>query len=128
MTDVYTAVLLPTKPPSDDDTGFRHGLWVEVSLPLTQSAPAVIHNTTILCWIVITLEDCYIHTDAVRALSGIFFMHFLLSERESSRLVKNAKVELVMKPQLLTPIGNILVIKPFLTHSSHRSSYFSNLC
>ena len=25
MTDVYTAALLPKKPSSDDDSGFRHG-------------------------------------------------------------------------------------------------------
>ena len=51
MTGVYIAALLPTKPSSYDESGFRHGFW----LPLTQSAPAVTHNTTGLCWIVITL-------------------------------------------------------------------------
>ena len=34
MTDVYTAAFLPTKPSSDDDSGFRHGFGVEASLPL----------------------------------------------------------------------------------------------
>ena len=46
MTDAYTAALLPTKPSSDDDCGFRHGFGAEASLPLTLSAPAVTHDTT----------------------------------------------------------------------------------
>ena len=49
MIDVYTAALLPTMPSSDDDSGFRHGFGAEASLPLTQSAPAVIHDTSRLC-------------------------------------------------------------------------------
>ena len=69
MTDVYTAALLPTKPLSDDDSGFRHGFGAEASLPLTQSPTAVTHDTTRLCWIDITQWDCHIHADAVRALS-----------------------------------------------------------
>ena len=69
MTDVYTAALLPTKPSSDDDSRFRHGFKAEASLPLTQSPPAVTHNTTRLCWIDVTLCDCHILADAVRALS-----------------------------------------------------------
>ena len=52
-------------------------------------------------------------------------MYFLLFDGESRRLVKNTEVELVMKPRHLTSIGNILVIQPFLTHCSRRSSYFS---
>ena len=128
MTDVYTAVLLPTKPSSDDDSGFRHGFGAEASLTLTQSAPAVTHNTTRLCWIDVTLWDCHVHTDAVRALPWIFYMYFLLFDGESPRLVKNMEVELVMKPWYPTLIGNTLVIQPFLTHCSCRSSYFSNLC
>ena len=51
MTDVYTAALLPRKPLSDDDSGFRHGFGAEASLPLTQSAPAVTNDTTRLYWI-----------------------------------------------------------------------------
>ena len=46
MTDVHIAVLLPTKPSSDDDSEFGHGFEAEASLPLTQSAPAVTHDTT----------------------------------------------------------------------------------
>ena len=61
MTDVYTAALLPTKPSSEDDSGFRHGFRAEVSLPLTQSAPAVTHNTTRLCWIDTTYIHIYIY-------------------------------------------------------------------
>ena len=56
----------------------------KVSLPLTQSAPAITRDTTRLCWIVVTLWDCHINADAVRALSWIFFfMYFLLSDGES---------------------------------------------
>ena len=78
MTDVYTAALLPTKPSSDDDSGFRQGFRAEVLLSLTQSTPAVTHNTTRLCWMDVTLWDCHIHTDAVRALSWISFNVFPL--------------------------------------------------
>ena len=87
-TDVYTTALLLTKPSSDDDSGFRHGFGAEASLPLTHSAPAVSHDTTILCQIVVALWDCQIHADAVRALSWIFSMYFLLSDGGSPRLVK----------------------------------------
>ena len=73
MTGVYTAALLPTKPSLNDDSEFRHGFGAEASLPLTQSAPAVTHDTTRLCWIDVTQWDCYIHADAVRTLSWIFF-------------------------------------------------------
>ena len=85
------------------------------------------HTMTRLCWIDVNLWDCHIHADAVRALSWLFFMYFFLSDGESSRLVKNTGVELVMKPQHPTLIGNTLVIQPFLTYCSRRSSYFSNL-
>ena len=125
MTDFYTAVLLPTKPSSDNDSGFKNGFGAEAPLSLTQSIPAAIHNTTRLCWIDFILWDCHIHTDAVRA--WIFFMYFLLSDVESPRLVKNTEVELVMKSWHSTSMRNTLVIQPFLTHCSHRSSYFSNL-
>ena len=54
ITDVYTTALLLTKP-SSDDSGFRHGFGAEASLPLTQSAPAVPHDTTRLCQIVVAL-------------------------------------------------------------------------
>ena len=49
MTDVCMAALLPTKPSSDDDSGFRHGFRAEASLPLAQSASAVTHDTSRLC-------------------------------------------------------------------------------
>ena len=49
ITDVYTTALLLTKPSSDDDSEFRHGFGAEASLPLTQNAPAVSHDTTRLC-------------------------------------------------------------------------------
>ena len=92
MTDVYTAALLSTKPSSDDVSWFRHGFGgAEASLLLAQSAPAVTQDITRLCWIVITLWDCHIHADAVKALSWIFFRYFFLSNGEPPRLVKNKK-------------------------------------
>ena len=60
----------------------RHGFGAKASWPLTQSAPAVTHNTTRLCWIDVTLWECHIHADAVRALSLIFVIYFLLSDGE----------------------------------------------
>ena len=61
--DACTTALLPIKPSSDDDSGFRHGFRAEGSLPFAQSAPAVSHDTTSLCQIVVTLWDCHIHAD-----------------------------------------------------------------
>ena len=126
--DVCTTALLWTKPSSDDDSWFRHDFGAEASLPPAQSAPAVSHDTTSLCQIVVTLWDCHIHTDAVRALSWIFFMYFHLSDGGSPRLVKKMEVVFAMKPLHRTSIGNTFVIQPFLAHCSCRSSYFSNLC
>ena len=54
ITDVYTTMLLLTKPSSDNDSGFRHDFGAEGSLPLAQSAPAVSHDTYRLCQIVVT--------------------------------------------------------------------------
>ena len=127
ISDVYTTALLLTKPSSDDDSGFRHGFGAKASLPLAQNAPAVSHNTTRLCQVVVALWDCQIYADAVRALSWIFSMYFFLSDWGSPRLDKKTEVELTIKPLHLTSIGNTFVIQPFLTHCSHRSSYFSNL-
>ena len=127
ITDVCTTALLQTKPSSDVDSGFKHGFGDEASLPLAQSTPAVSHNSTRLCQIVVTLWDCHYHTDAVRALSLIFSMYYLLSDGGSPRLVKKMEVELAMKPLHPTLIGNTFVIQSFLTHCSRRSSYFSNL-
>ena len=75
MTDVCTAALLPTKPSSDGDSGFKHGFGTEASLPLTQSSPTVTYDTTRLCCIVDTLWDCHIYADAVRALYVSPFMN-----------------------------------------------------
>ena len=86
ITDVCTTTLFPTRPSSDDDSGFRHSVGVEASLPLAQSAPAVSLDTTRLCQIVVTQWDLHIHADGVRALSLIFF---LLSDGESPRSFKN---------------------------------------
>ena len=74
MIGVFTAALLPTKPWSDDDSGFRHILGAEASLPLTQSVTAITHDTTRLYWIDVTLWDFHIHTDAVRVLSWISYV------------------------------------------------------
>ena len=68
------AVLLPVKSTSDDDPGFRHGFEAEASLPLTQGAPAVSHNTTRLYWMVFNLYECHIRSDAVTALFWIFYI------------------------------------------------------
>ena len=46
MSVVCTVALLPTNPLLDDDFGFRHGFGAEPSLLLTQSASAIIHNTS----------------------------------------------------------------------------------
>ena len=72
------ALLLPVKSSSDDDPGFRHGFGAEASLPLTQGAPAVSHNTTRLYWMVFNLYECHIRSDAVTALFWIFFYIFPL--------------------------------------------------
>ena len=127
ITDACTTAWIPTKPSSNDDSGFRHGFGAEASLPLAQSAPAVSHDTTRLCQIVVTLWDCHIHADAVRALSWIFSMYYLLSDGGSRRLVKKTEGELAIKSLHPTSIGNTFVIQPFLTHCSHRSSYFSDV-
>ena len=81
-----------------------------------QSAPAVSPDTTRLCQIVVALWDCQIYADAVRALSWIFSMYFLLSDGGSPRWVKKTEVELAIKPLHPTLIGNTFVIQPFQTH------------
>ena len=85
ITDVYTKALILTKPSSDDDSGFRPGFGAEASLPLAQFAPAVSHDTIRLCQIVVAQWDCQIPADAVKALSWIFSMYFLLSDGGSPR-------------------------------------------
>ena len=69
MTDVYTAAFLPTKPLSHDDYGYRHGFRAVASLALSQRAPAVTHERSILIWIDVTLWDRHIHADACKTLS-----------------------------------------------------------
>ena len=118
MTDIYTAALLPKKPSSGDDSGFKHGFCAAVLFLQTPSAPAVTHDTIRLCWNDFTVCHCYIHADAVRAMSRILFMSFLLSDGESWRMVKNTEDELEKKSRHQTSI----VIQPFLTHCSRRSS------
>ena len=86
LTDVYIAALLPRKPSSDDDSGFKYGFGAEASLQLTQSAPAVTHGNTRLYWIDVTLWDCHVHADAVRALSWMFLMYFLFFRRRKSKI------------------------------------------
>ena len=106
---------------------FRDGFGAEASLPLAQSAPAVSHDNTRLCQIVVTLWDCHSHAEAVRALSWIFSVYFLLFDGGSTRLVKKTEVELAIKTLHPTSMGNTFVIQLFLTHCSRRSSYVSNL-
>ena len=88
MTDVSTAALLLKKPSSEDDSGFRHGFEAESALPQVLWTPTVTHGTTRLCWIVITLWDCYSYADAVRALSWIFFYVFLLVWLRKSKIIQ----------------------------------------
>ena len=114
------AVLLPVRSSSDDDPGFRHGFGAEASLPLTQSAPAVSHNTTRLYWMVFNLYKCHIHSDPVTALFWIFFIYSLFFASVSPILVKKVKVVFEIKPQ--HPISD----QSFLVYCSRRSSYFSN--
>ena len=90
-THVCTAALLPTKPSSNDDSGFRHGFGAKASLPLTHSTPAVTHDTTKLCWIVITPWDCLIHTGAVRTLFWIFFHVFPLIWFRKSKISQECR-------------------------------------
>ena len=112
---------------SDDDSGSRHGFGGEASFLPPQRAQEYLNNTTRLCQIVVTLWDCHIHADAVRALSWIFSMYFLFFDEGSPRLVKKTVVELAMKSLHPTSMGNTFVIYPFLTHCFRRSSYFSYL-
>ena len=110
MTAVQTAVFLLTKPLLDNDSGFKHGFGAKATLSLTQSTPAVSHDTISLCWFVITWWEYPIYADAVRALSWIFKINFFLSDGESPRLVRYVEVELVMKPWHPSLIRNIFVI------------------
>ena len=72
------AALLPVKSSSDDDPGFRHGFGTEASLPLTQGAPAVSHNTTRLYWMWFNQYEGQMRSDAVTVLFWIFFYIFPL--------------------------------------------------
>ena len=110
------AVLLPVKSSSDDDPGFRHGFGAEASLPLTQGAPAVSHNTTRLYWMVFNLYECHIRSDAVTALFWIFFIYFLFFAGVSPILVKNVEVAFEIKPRHPISRGNMSVDQSFLVH------------
>ena len=127
ITDVYTTALLLTNLSSDDYFEFRHGFGAEASLTLTQSTPAVSHDTTKLCQIVVALRDCQIHADAVIALSWIFSMYFLFSDGGSPRLVKKMGAGFAIKPLHPTSIGNTFVIQPFLTHCSRRFPTYADV-
>ena len=111
---------------ADDDPGFRHGFEAEASLPLTQAAPAVSHNTTRLYWMVFNLYECHMRSDAGLSLFWIFFIYSLFFTGESPSLIKNVKVAFEIKPRHPIPRGNMSVDQPFLIHCSRRSSYFSN--
>ena len=41
-----TTAVWPTMPPSDDNSGVRHGFETKALLPLSQSVQAVSYNTT----------------------------------------------------------------------------------
>ena len=59
-------------------------------------------------------------------LFWIFFIFSLFPVGESPSLVKNVEVEFEIKPRHPISRGNMSVNQLFLTHYSHRSSYFSN--
>ena len=118
--------MLPVKSSSDDDPGFRHGFRAKASLPLTQSAPAISHNTTRLYWMAFNLYEFHIHSDAVTALFWIFFVYSLFFAGVSPILVKNVKVAFEIKPWHPISRGNMSVDQSFLVHCSRRSLYFSN--
>ena len=108
-------------------TGFRHGFGARSIITTNPEHPS--SNTIPPDFVGLSSLNGIAMSTLMQWESyfGYFFMYFLLSDGESPRWVKNAKVELVMKPQHPTSIGNTLVIQLFLTHCSHRSSYFSNL-
>ena len=47
----------PTKPSSNDDSGFRHVFRVKATLPLTQSISVVSYNTTRLHCHIMKITD-----------------------------------------------------------------------
>ena len=106
--------------------GFRHGFGAEALLPLTQGAPAISHNTTILYWMVFNLYECHIRSDTVTALFWIFFIYSLSFAGVSPILVKNVEVAFEIKPRHPISRGNMSIDQSFLIHCSHGPSYFSN--
>ena len=118
------AVLLPIKSSSDDDPEFRHGFGPKASLPLTQGAPAVSHNTNRLYWMVYDLYECHIRSDAVTALFWIFFIYSLFFAGESMSLVKIEGVEFEIKPRHSISRRNMSVDEPSLILCLCRSLYF----
>ena len=104
MTDVCTVALLPTKPSSDDDSGLRHSFGVKASLPLAWSDPAVtippdfVGFSSLYGIAISTLMQLEPYLGSFLCISSC------LTEKV---LVKNMEVELVMKPQHPTTIGNI---------------------
>ena len=115
------AVLLRVKSSSDDDPGFRHGFGAEASLPLTQGAPAVSHNTTRLYWTGFNLYECHIHSDAVTVLFWIFFIYSLFFAGVSQILLKNVAVAFEIKPRHLK---RKYVCWPVILSTLFRSSYY----
>ena len=104
------AVLLPVKSSSDDDPGFRHGFGAEASLPLTQGAPAVSHNTTRLYWMVFNLYESHIRFRCSYSLVlNLFFIYSLFFAGVSPILVKNVEVAFEIKSRHLISRGNMSV-------------------
>ena len=68
-----TAVFLPTKISSDDDSGLSYYFQTKTPLPLIQSALEVPLVTDKLCWLVLTLWECHIYNDTEMTLIWIFF-------------------------------------------------------
>lgn len=78
LTVAHTIVLLPTKPSSDDDSGFKHGFGARsiiTTSPKQLSHISQYYKTMLDCC---NLWDCYVHTDENNILPCIFFMYFSL--------------------------------------------------
>ncbi len=93
ITDVYTTALLLTKPSSDDDSGFRHGFEVEVTLLLIQGAPAIPHYTIRFVGLSSLCRNAVsILIRLSFMLNPFVYVYFLLSVGETSRVFWYADV------------------------------------
>ena len=96
-----------------------YGFGAEASLPLTQGAPAVSHNTTRLYWMVFDLYDALSAQMQLQSYFRSCFIYSLFSAAESLSLVKNVEVEFKIKPRHPISRGNMSIYQLFLTQFSH---------